>query len=58
MEKRIPDDKSWNFAALDVPQKTRFQPDLTLLALEGNLVVDSVTARYDGHRGGIFRVAC
>ena len=53
----FPDDKSWNVAAAAIPEKTRFQPDLMLVALEGNLVVGSVMAGYDGHRGWISRIA-
>lgn len=50
MENRIPDDKTWNVAPADIPQKTRFQPALMSLALD--LVVNSVRAGCDGHRGG------
>ena len=35
----------------------RFQPDLMLVALEGRLVVGSVMAGYEGHRGWISRIA-
>ena len=31
-----------NVAAAAIPEKTRFQPDLMLVALEGNVVVGSV----------------
>ena len=37
--------------------KKRFQPDLSLVALEGLLVVGSVMAGYEGHRGWISRIA-
>ena len=37
--------------------KKRFQPDLLLVALEGLLVVGSVMAGYEGHRGWISRIA-
>lgn len=37
------DDRTWNVASAEIPQKTRFQPDLMLLALEGNLVAGSVS---------------
>jgi ribosomal protein S18 acetylase RimI-like enzyme len=53
----FPDDKAWNVAAAAIPEKTRFQPDLMLVALEGNLVLGSVMAGYDGHRGWISRIA-
>ena len=35
----------------------RFQPDVMLVALEGLLVVGSVMAGYEGHRGWISRIA-
>jgi ribosomal protein S18 acetylase RimI-like enzyme len=35
----------------------RFQPDLMLVALEGPLIVGSVMAGYEGHRGWISRIA-
>lgn len=34
MEKRIPDDKTWNVAPADTPHKIRFQPTLMSLALD------------------------
>jgi ribosomal protein S18 acetylase RimI-like enzyme len=53
----FPDDKGWNVAAVAIPEKTRFQPDLMLVALEDSVVVGSVMAGYDGHRGWISRIA-
>ena len=53
----FPDDTAWNVAAIAIPEKMRFQPDLMLVALEGTLVVGSVMAGYDGHRGWISRIA-
>lgn len=53
----FPNDKAWNVAAAAIPEKTRFQPDLMLVALEGNVVIGSVMAGYDGHRGRISRFA-
>ena len=53
----FPDDTAWNVAAVAIPKKTRFQPDLMLVALEGNVIVGSVMAGYDGHRGWISRIA-
>jgi ribosomal protein S18 acetylase RimI-like enzyme len=38
-------------------KKMRFQPDVMLVALEGLLVVGSVMAGYEGHRGWISRIA-
>jgi ribosomal protein S18 acetylase RimI-like enzyme len=53
----FPDDKSWNIAAVAIPEKTRFQPDLMLVAIEDRVIVGSVMAGYDGHRGWISRIA-
>ena len=40
-----------------IPEKMRFQPELMLVALDGPLVVGSVMAGYEGHRGWISRIA-
>ena len=53
----FPNDAPWNAAALAIPEKARFQPDLILVALDGALVVGSVMAGYEGHRGWISRIA-
>jgi ribosomal protein S18 acetylase RimI-like enzyme len=53
----FPDDTTWNVAAVAIPEKTRFQPDLMLVALEDSVVVGSIMAGYDGHRGWISRIA-
>jgi ribosomal protein S18 acetylase RimI-like enzyme len=53
----FPNDAPPNKASVAVPEKVRFQPDLMLVALEGPLVVGSVMAGYDGHRGWISRIA-
>lgn len=53
----FPNDNSWNLAAVAIPEKIRFQPDLMLVALEGDRVVGSIMAGYDGHRGWISRIA-
>jgi ribosomal protein S18 acetylase RimI-like enzyme len=53
----FPDDKAWNVAAVAIPEKTRFQPDLVLVAIENSVIVGSVMAGYDGHRGWISRIA-
>ena len=46
-----------NKASAAIPEKMRFQSDLMLVALEGPLVVGSVMAGYEGHRGWISRIA-
>ena len=53
----FPNDAPWNKASTAIAEKMRFQPDLMLVALEGLLVVGSVMAGYEGHRGWISRVA-
>jgi ribosomal protein S18 acetylase RimI-like enzyme len=40
-----------------LPEKTRFQSDLMLVALEDDVIVGSVMTGYDGHRGWISRIA-
>jgi ribosomal protein S18 acetylase RimI-like enzyme len=56
-QEAFPNDAPWNKASAAIPEKMRFQPDLMLVALEGPLVVGSVMAGYEGHRGWISRVA-
>ena len=53
----FPNDGPWNAAATAIPEKVRFQADLMLVALDGDQVVGSVMAGYDGHRGWISRIA-
>ena len=53
----FPDDAPWNKASTAIAEKMRFQPDLLLVALEGLLVVGSVMAGYEGHRGWISQIA-
>src|SRR5215471_11279127 len=56
-QEAFPNDAPWNKASTAIAEKMRFQPDLMLVALEGPLVVGSVMAGYDGHRGWISRIA-
>jgi ribosomal protein S18 acetylase RimI-like enzyme len=53
----FPNDAPWNRASTAIAEKMRVQPDLMLVALEGLLVVGSVMAGYEGHRGWISRIA-
>jgi putative acetyltransferase len=53
----FPDDPPRNAAKTVIPSKLANQPDLLLVALDGNRIVGSVMAGYDGHRGWINRVA-
>ncbi|MEH7829182.1 GNAT family acetyltransferase [Gemmobacter denitrificans] len=56
-QQAFPNDAEWNRADFAIPEKTRFQPDLLLVAIDGASVVGSVMAGYDGHRGWISRIA-
>jgi ribosomal protein S18 acetylase RimI-like enzyme len=56
-QEAFPNDSPWNKASAAIAEKMRFQPDLMLVALEDRLIVGSVMAGYDGHRGWISRIA-
>lgn len=56
-EEAFPDDSPWNRAEVAIPAKLKAQPELFLLALEGETVAGSVMAGYDGHRGWLYSVA-
>jgi ribosomal protein S18 acetylase RimI-like enzyme len=56
-QEAFPNDVPWNRASAAIAEKMRFQPNLMLVALEGPLVVGSVMAGYEGHRGWISRIA-
>ena len=53
----FPDDAPRHRAAIAVPAKLAFQPDLFLIARDNGVVIGSVIAGYDGYRGHINRVA-
>lgn len=53
----FPNDPPWNQAAISIPAKTSFQPDLLFVAVSDGTVVGSVMAGYDGHRGWLYAVA-
>ena len=53
----FPNDAPWNAAAIAIPAKLKVQRDLFLVAVDGGVVVGSVMAGYDGHRGWISRIA-
>lgn len=53
----FPNDSPWNLAERSIPEKRKVQPDLLLVAVERELVVGSIMAGYDGHRGWISRIA-
>jgi GNAT superfamily N-acetyltransferase len=53
----FPHDLARNFAANAIPKKVAIQPDLFIVAVEGDQVIGSVLAGYDGYRGWLNRVA-
>ena len=53
----FPDDPPHNRAEAAIPAKLAVQPDLLLVALDGDDVVGSAMAGYDGHRGWLYSVA-
>ena len=53
----FPDDPPWNRAEMAIPAKLAVQPELFLVALDGERVVGSVMGGYDGHRGWIYALA-
>jgi len=56
-QEAFPDDPPWNKAEVAVPAKLAVQPELFLVALDGDLVIGSIMAGYDGHRGWLYAVA-
>src|SRR5262249_57512324 len=50
-------DPPWNAAELAIAAKLKIQPDLFLVAIDQGLVVGSIMAGYDGHRGWLYAVA-
>jgi len=53
----FPDDPPRNQAAAAIPEKLAAQPELLLVALDGDDVVGTAMAGYDGHRGWLYSVA-
>lgn len=56
-DEAFPNDAPWNAAGPSIAEKLRIQPDLMLVALDGERVCGSVMAGYEGHRGWISRIA-
>jgi hypothetical protein len=56
-QQAFPDDPPWNAADVSIPAKLAMQPELFLVALDGDLVVGSTIAGYDGHRGWLYAAA-
>jgi ribosomal protein S18 acetylase RimI-like enzyme len=59
----FPDDPPWNAAEVAIPAKLKLQPELFLVAIDQDLAVDqdlvvgSIMAGYDGHRGWLYAAA-
>ncbi|WP_375384955.1 GNAT family acetyltransferase [uncultured Microbacterium sp.] len=49
--------RSWNNPHLDIQRKLTVQPELFLVAVDGEDVVGSIMGGYDGHRGWIYYLA-
>jgi ribosomal protein S18 acetylase RimI-like enzyme len=56
-QEAFPDDPPWNAAEIAIPAKLAVQPDLFFVALDGDQVVGSIMAGYDGHRGWLYALA-
>ncbi len=56
-QEAFPDDPPWNKVEVAIPAKLVVQPELFLVALDGDLVIGSIMAGYDGHRGWLYAVA-
>jgi ribosomal protein S18 acetylase RimI-like enzyme len=53
----FPGDPVWNRAEAAIPAKLAVQRELFLVALDGNKIVGSIMAGYDGHRGWLYALA-
>ena len=53
----FPEDPPHSHAAVAIPQKLAVQRDLFLVAVEGGSVLGTILAGYDGHRGGLYKLA-
>ncbi len=49
--------RSWNDPAKDIERKLAVQPDLFLVGCEGQQLIASAMAGYDGHRGNVYYLA-
>jgi len=56
-QEAFPDDPPWNKAEVAVPAKFAVQPELFLVALDGDVAIGSIMAGYDGHRGWLYALA-
>ena len=56
-EEAFPDDSLWNRAEAAIAAKLEVQPELFLVAFDGDEVIGTVMAGYDGHRGWMYSLA-
>ncbi|WP_051038822.1 GNAT family acetyltransferase, partial [Microbacterium sp. B19] len=49
--------RPWNDPRADIRRKLTVQPELFLVAVDGGVVVGTVMAGYDGHRGWLYYLA-
>jgi ribosomal protein S18 acetylase RimI-like enzyme len=49
--------RPWNDPRKDIERKLAVQPELFLVAVDGDRLVGSVMAGYDGHRGWLYYLA-
>jgi len=56
-EEAFPNPKPWNVPELVIRAKLAAQPDLFIVALDGEQIIGSAMAGYDGHRGWLYTVA-
>lgn len=48
--------RPWNDARADIARKLTVQPELFLVAVDGDRVIGTTMAGYDGHRGSMYYV--
>lgn len=56
-EEAFPDDPPRNRAEQAIPAKLAFQPELFFVAVDGEQVIGTTMAGYDGHRGWLYAIA-
>jgi ribosomal protein S18 acetylase RimI-like enzyme len=56
-QEAFPNPLPWNAPEVTISAKLAMQRDLFLLAIDGNDVIGSVLAGYDGHRGWLYAIA-
>ena len=53
----FPNPQPWNEPEFAIPAKLAMQPELLMVALDGDDVIGSAMAGYDGHRGWLYAIA-